>query len=493
MKIGIITINIHTRVLNFASPIHTVAFQHFLDEHGIDSTIIDYQPKYYGHYDIRHPLFYYIDHPDKNAKKQKKLLKKWKGLFYLNEVRYDRFQEFIKKYYVPRMTEKCYTPELLNKEDPGFDCYICATDIIWKRNRKTGFEPGYFLSLGCMKGKKKIAYSPSRGNTAYTMDQEKEFLELIADFDYLSAREKSLQEYINGLTGLHIPQVLDPVFLNDVSYYQDMMIPPKKKPDRNFILIYIVMQDAKALVKEAVTYAAKHNLEVIELSEELQNADIPKGMHHEVVYDIGIEEWLWYMQNATQIFTNSFHCCCFSILMHKDFFAGDRGGDKIDSLLDLFELSWRRLHSIENLSEEGRFDRIEKMDPIDYDRVDNILREWRKHSEDYILGAIHDLESRDHRPILPNVKEITASYPEPSDPPETVIKLGEREAYDEKRKKELRQKREEKMSDTDNISSGKSEKVKQKPVVKEASEKQNSFSRRLKNKLIVRLGGTPPR
>jgi hypothetical protein len=42
MKIGLISINTHTRVLNFASPIHTVAFQHFLEEHGIETTIIDY-------------------------------------------------------------------------------------------------------------------------------------------------------------------------------------------------------------------------------------------------------------------------------------------------------------------------------------------------------------------------------------------------------------------------------------------------------------------
>ena len=65
MKIGILSINAHTRVLNFASPLHTFAFWQFLKNHGIESTIIDYKPVYFEDYDVKHPLFYHIDHPQK--------------------------------------------------------------------------------------------------------------------------------------------------------------------------------------------------------------------------------------------------------------------------------------------------------------------------------------------------------------------------------------------------------------------------------------------
>ena len=46
MKIGIISINTHTKALNFACPLHTYAFQQFLSDHGIESTVIDYMPIY---------------------------------------------------------------------------------------------------------------------------------------------------------------------------------------------------------------------------------------------------------------------------------------------------------------------------------------------------------------------------------------------------------------------------------------------------------------
>jgi len=49
MNIGIISINAHTKVLNFASPLHSYAFQKFLEMHGYEDTvIIDYKPVYYG-------------------------------------------------------------------------------------------------------------------------------------------------------------------------------------------------------------------------------------------------------------------------------------------------------------------------------------------------------------------------------------------------------------------------------------------------------------
>ena len=44
MNIGIISINMYTKGLNFACPLHTFAFQRFLTKNGIASKVIDYKP-----------------------------------------------------------------------------------------------------------------------------------------------------------------------------------------------------------------------------------------------------------------------------------------------------------------------------------------------------------------------------------------------------------------------------------------------------------------
>ena len=87
MKIGIISINAHTKVLNFASPLHSYAFWAYLKNHGIESTIIDYKPVYYGKFDPRHPLLYYRERPNPNDPDWQEQIKKWTALFDEREYR----------------------------------------------------------------------------------------------------------------------------------------------------------------------------------------------------------------------------------------------------------------------------------------------------------------------------------------------------------------------------------------------------------------------
>lgn len=381
MKVGIISINAHTKVLNFASPLHSYAFQQFLAQHGVDSVIIDYKPNYYGQFDPRHPYFYYRKHPLEDKEKQKRLEHKWLKLFFARQKRFDKFQKFIDKYYIT--TDKCYNHKMLDTEDLGLDCYICATDVIWKCNKKAGFDRGFFLACDSMKGKYKIAYAASRGPVVQLKeDKEKEFLGYISDFNHISVREKSFGEYIESISDIKPTHVLDPVLLLDKEFYEPIIQRPKKRK-KGYVLLYVVMESAVPLIKLAVDFAQKRGLEVIELSENKEDAKIPKGTRHKVVYDIGIEEWLGYIDGAEYIFTNSFHATCFSILFHKQFFVGKRNGDKILSVMEMFGLSDRKVEDCFNKKKYIASD-------IDYEPVDKLREGYVKQSSDYILNALEE-------------------------------------------------------------------------------------------------------
>ena len=382
MKVGIISINAHTKVLNFASPLHAYAFQQFLQMNGIESVIIDYKPNYYGQFNPRHPYFYYRKHPVKNKKKQKAIEHKWLKLFLARQKRFDKFQHFIDRYYVT--TDKCYNHKLLDTEDLGLDCYICATDVIWKCNKNAGFDRGFFLACDSMKGKYKIAYAASRGPVV-ELDKEKQqlFLEYISEFQHISVREESLGNYIESISDIKVTHVLDPVLLHEKEFYEPIIKRPGRK--KGYVLLYVVMESAIPLIELAVAFAEKNGLEVIELSENMADAKIPAGTHHKVVYDIGIEEWLGYMDEAEYIFTNSFHATCFSILFHKQFFVGKRNGDKILSVMEMFGLSGRK---VEDCFEGS--DCIAK--EIDFAPVDVLRREYMQKSSDFILSALEDAE-----------------------------------------------------------------------------------------------------
>ena len=181
MKIGIISINMYSKYLNFACPLHTFAFQQFLQNHGFDATVINYKPIYFNDFDMKHPYDYYSSNllklqamQNKNEKKIEDYAKKasdWKDIYKEREIRYTKFQNFIDKYY--KKTDFCYNSAFLETMDPNFDCYICATDVIWKNEPHEGFDRGFFLGSSCMENKLKISYSASRGvNFAKTEEEQ---------------------------------------------------------------------------------------------------------------------------------------------------------------------------------------------------------------------------------------------------------------------------------------------------------------------------------
>ena len=393
MKLGIISINAHTKVLNPASPLHSYVFQQFLKKNGYDSTIIDYKPVYYGSSDVvvREPLIWQAQRPGEDLKKHAEDLRRWSLLYEDRKVRFDKFKEFVDTHYV--QTDKCYTPKLLDEEDPGFDCYLCVTDIIWKDNPVNGFDKGYTLASKCMEGKKKIAYTASRGAQKYRPEREQDFLERIADFDFISVRETSFQEYLKELTGKDVPVLCDPIFLMGKDFYEDLAKEPDYVPEKDFVVIYLAMNKNNKLVKLASDYAEQHGLELIELSEYPDDADFPEGTHHKVIYDIGPDEWLWYLQNSKINFTNSFHACCLSMICHQDFISGFREGDKVDNVLNLFDLGFRKIYT-DNVAD------LENVPDIDFDAVDKKLEAFAKKGADFVLGALEYLETHDHKPFL---------------------------------------------------------------------------------------------
>ncbi len=407
MNIGIISINMYTKGLNYACPVHTFAFQQFLLSHGIDCTVVDYKPNYYGNFESRYPAGLYkrlVERQEKavaegkiltedEAARLAKHRKKAAGYSALEKeraLRYDRFWDFIDAYYIK--TDKTYDSDLLEVEDPGFDCYICATDVIWKYQDVEGFDRGYFLASSAMENKWKIAYSASRGvPKEMDDDQYRQFFYFIEDIDEISVRERSLKELIESESDKKAQLVMDPVLLNDASLYENVAVKPEEE---HYVLVYYAEERSSNTMQKAIEYAKERGLKIVETT----NLPLPGGelgdndeIESVFRYDIGPAEWLGYIQHADCVFTNSFHGTCFSILFERDFFVGSRHGDKIANLLETLELQDRQL--LPNAT-----DPLPTMHAIDYPRVKELLAEATKSSSEFILNAIHSLESKTRAP-----------------------------------------------------------------------------------------------
>lgn len=421
MKIGIISINMHTKGLNFACPVHTYAFQQFLLANGIESTVIDYKANYYGNFEPRYPGRYYSELCKRQLQlmnettgekqleykeKYDKFKKKADGYNALEEeraIRYDKFQSFIEKYYIK--TDISYNSDLLEVMDPGFDCYICATDVVWKYQDAEGFDRGYFLASRAMENKWKIAYSASRGvPKPYSNEQSYEFFRYLQDIDVISVRENSLKEFIEENSDLTAKVVMDPVLLNDKEIYEKVTVKPEEE---HYLLLYYAEEQSQNALNHAVKYAKEHNLMIVETT----NLPIKGGVLKDIddvksvfKYDIGPEEWLGYIQYADCVITNSFHASCFCILFEKEFYVGSRHGDKITNLLRTLGLLDRKL------GPEGETE-VSAPGQIDYCAVKDILKRKADESAEFILSAIRRVENKTRPRHNYNAYKRTLTYP----------------------------------------------------------------------------------
>jgi len=400
MKIGIISINLYTKWLNLACPLHSYAMQQFLLKNGYDSKIIDYKASYYDNFDMRHPSDYYrekykfkLSRFPANEKKRaawftnialvSRYEKEYSALYNERASRYDKFKNFIDTRL--NVTKKGYNSASMEFEDPGFDCYMCVTDVIWKS--EPSLERAFFLANRCMDNKIKIAYSASRGSShTKTEKQLDQFFDYLEDFDAISVREPSLKEHITKYSDIESTVVLDPVMLHDKTFYEKIAEEPEEK---GYMFLYHVVQDAEDTIEQAVKYAKAHNLTIIESSDRPYpegKLTEYEGVEHKWIYDIGIEQWLGYIKNAECVFTNSFHCCCLSIIFGKSFFAGSRNGDKVDTVLSTFGLENRRFDMDTDIlgNEPGN---------IDYEKVHALLAEKREESGNWLLEALRKAES----------------------------------------------------------------------------------------------------
>ena len=430
MKIGLISINMYSLSLNFACPLHTFAFQSFLAKKGIDSVVIDYKPNYYDNFDQKNPADYY-DMKLKNYQKklaeiqetsdeskiekikdriafhsfQKECYEKLKKE---REIRYEKFREFIDKNY--KKTKKTYDAISLEVEDPGFDCYICVSDAIWKKEPGWGYDAPFFLASTCMDDKWKIAYAASTLMADEENDKNK-VAEWIRDMDFVSVREDILQKRLQKNIRLDTAWVLDPTMLHDHLFYESFLVAPKEK---GYVLLYYVMEPDSYIIDKALEYAQAYNLKMVELSDKpFQNEKTRKSGQNVIFrYDLGIEEWLGYIKYAECVFTNSFHACCFSVLFEKPLFAQHRRYDKVGSLLNSIGLSDRIIEK----DDQDYYDK----EPIDWDLVRSYLEKRRKESEYFILNAIAISEKVTH-PKRKNEYKTKQTFPLLYNIPKTIM------------------------------------------------------------------------
>jgi len=229
--IGIFSLNMHTKFLNYGSAIQSYALQTYLKQKGVPSVIIDYVPLHAEHYFNKNWLFHYrkVWHPITFFKRFRWGLSRWK--------RSRKFDKFFNLYY--SKTKRCYLHrELLSIdtiEDLSFSAFICGSDTVWKLDQTKGFNDVFFLNIPSVKGKKKVAYACSMASRDFTKEEIASFQKLTKDFKGIGLREKSRVTQFNQYLDKPAIRVVDPTLLLNAEDYAKIAKLPKQE---DYVLLY---------------------------------------------------------------------------------------------------------------------------------------------------------------------------------------------------------------------------------------------------------------
>src|SRR5690554_803959 len=334
------------RATNYGAVLQIFALKAFLEQRNIEVKVIDYIPQWM----------------QVSLKNQPSILS-----YFKRRIMNFMFENFFKKLNFTK--RRYYDLESLSKSLPFADFYFVGSDQVWNE-KIIKQDPTYFLSFA-PKNAVKIGYAISMGNNMLSDVFLNTVKSNIRSFNYISAREKFVSDFVEKQQfGKDVPVLLDPTLLLGQSDYDNLL--SMNGFNEDYIAVYPCMRDER--LYELALYLKKvTGLKLINLGYHFKGPD-----KHE--YLSGPINWINRIKYSRYFITNSFHGTAFAITYKKLFFAVPTNKSnqlgrnaRFTELLDSVSLTDRLINN--KLDIDRLIDR-----EIDYDNVHTLLVERRRES-----------------------------------------------------------------------------------------------------------------
>lgn len=266
------------------------------------------------------------------------------------------------------------------------DTFVVGSDQLW--NPKVYAYKYYFFLDFVDSENKKIAYSTSVGATNFEgTKQDKHYCDyFLKRFDRISNRENEAVEMLNNEFGIKSTKVIDPVFLLEKADYQKLAEKSTVIEEKPFLFVYIL--DGNYHKKEYIdAVSEKLKLRVI-CAYDIERPEASKRyLQYEEAKIHTPEDWLWYIENAKFIMTDSYHGGCLSVIFNKEFMCFInplRGENRFKELFGQLQLENRLISQDMKLDDMVKF--IKKK--INYSKVNSLIENERQRSSEWLFEAL---------------------------------------------------------------------------------------------------------
>ena len=223
-QVGILTFH---RVANYGAILQAYALKQVCDDLGYEAHIINYRNSKMEEAPAPVKKFLAENHSIGSAVRCIRGFMSYVG----DKRRWKGFVQFRDKYL--NESAECFSVNEIKQL--GYDVYIAGSDQIWNYRITGGeFDPAFFLQMETEA--KRVIYAASSQDTPFPQNMEIKFAELLRNTDCpVGIREEKLASYVEKITGVRYPVVLDPTLLAGKEIFERIRTP--KPPKKEYILL----------------------------------------------------------------------------------------------------------------------------------------------------------------------------------------------------------------------------------------------------------------
>lgn len=363
MKIGILTF---PNSKSYGAALQMFALYKICQDFGYDTEIVNYYNSWMKH----------NKHMSVGAGKNK-------VLFYGKQIaqdlihsymkfRFMRFENMMQKYPQLPFSDPQKLPSLAKR----YGAIICGSDQVWNPDI-TNKDLSYFLDF-CGTYTTRISYAPSFGVEFLPQPYTEAVCRELKEFEFLSVREESGKKLIHELAGLDAKLVVDPTLLMDEKQWRNYeRVYSQAKGE---YILYYTIRSSRSLWMHCLELAKKTNMKILRIGSNVISKQFLKEDGVEYVCDIGPDQWLYLIHNASYVVTNSFHGTAFSVIYRKNFYLefSSFTNSRLSNIVSLLGLKDRVLSDGVEITPSA----------TDYSKTEKVLPELKAESMAFLENAL---------------------------------------------------------------------------------------------------------
>ncbi len=297
-SVGILTVH---QSVNCGASLQAAALYRTVEELGHSPQIINYCPRYF---------MGYMDESNRDARRTPK--GRIKSLLIGKRLvkTAHAFDDYAVCFY-PNETKRFDTPDDLRTASLKYDFYLCGSDQIWNAAH-VHFDSSWLFDFVRQDERKKlVSYAASIGNDSPSAEEIAWITNGVWRFSSVGVREDSAVELLESY-GVAAYQCLDPTLLRTREEWKAQAMFPEQDLPEKYIFYYPM--EANSLEMDLLDRMKKQlGLPCVALTDSFRKPPLADYQ----VTGFGPRQFLFLLDNAAAVFTNSFHGLAFSLIFRK--------------------------------------------------------------------------------------------------------------------------------------------------------------------------------